>query len=135
MWATLVSRKARCQPLTCGQFVPFQRFRGDSIQLTAEVLAEVPDQVVRYMADNNIAPRAPLPPPMLSAASFAASSAPPLTPTSVTPTSAASVPAASFASFVPPPPPPAQALPPLPPGMLLFLHLRLKLLYISHRME
>ena len=46
--------------LTLRQFVPFQRFRGNSIQLTAEVLAEVPDQVVRYAAHEPYLPMSPL---------------------------------------------------------------------------
>jgi hypothetical protein len=101
----------RTRVLMLPQFVPFQRFRGNSIQLTAEVLAEIPDQVVRYMVDNKVAPRPNVPPPHVSVES-PAPSAPPLTPTA-----ASSASSASFAGLPPPPgPPPPAALPPLPQG-------------------
>ncbi len=101
------------------QFVPFQRFRGNPVQLTAEVLAEVPDQVVRYMADNKIAPRQPLPP---------APSAPPLTPTS-----ASSAQRASFSSIPPPPPPPVEVLSALPQGIFLLSDMKALFAALSSR--
>ena len=108
------------------QFVPFQRFRGNSIQLTAEVLAEIPDQVIRYMMDNKFAPRPNVLPPHVSVES-SAPSAPPLTPTAASSSAPSAV--ASFASLPPPPgPPPPAAQPPLPQGSLL----RLVLLILLH---
>ena len=110
------------------QFVPFQRFRGNPIQLTAEVLAEVPDQVVRYMADNKIAPRQPLPTLDLSASALAAPSAPPLTPTS-----ASSAQRASFSSIPPPPPPPVEVLSALPQGIFLLSDMKALFAALSSR--
>jgi len=98
------------------QFVPFRQFRGNSVLLAAEVLAEVPDQVVRYMLDNKIAPRPPVMAPQVAvtvtASASQAPSAPPLTPT------ASTVVPASFVSLPPPPgPPPPALLPPLQQGL------------------